>query len=473
MNIIGTVSKKGTYFNTNNMKLYVRGWFLSKDGYDEIRVNGLNAKIREPRLDVYKNFPQYNNKTAGFFFEQKCTSVIRKVKIEIIKDGNVIYTREEQIESVTYGWNEKKRIVLIGGDLDIKQFYFRNRNNINIEYYFEEDNYDIIFSNLTKITKNELSEDYIYVIGESKKKYWSDMLRNLGLHEFRDFYDNKTLDALINGKKIVLLHGNCHMSRIEQMFNTPELNKNFYVYPVPLIYLNKQGYIEDDVISNVDIFIHQDIRDDNVFGYRLSDSYLRNCQKKVCQDICIPNLFGVGRAFFPNAGMSNKRDHCIYSGMKLFPYEELLIQEKDDCFSFVNKIKDNNLWSYEYVKNNFDTNMEKLKQREKNCDVIISDYIIDNYKKYRCFWDVGHPTNRVIKEICQRIIKKIGGGYSLSGLVLNNEMDTYQMPIYNCVIEKLSLEYEDIYLRENTGNHLGTYMDINDYAEEYLFWCYS
>lgn len=47
------------------------------------------------------------------------------------------------------------------------------------------------------------------------------------------------------------------------------------------------------------------------------------------------------------------------------------------------------------------------------------------------------------------------------------------MPIYNCVIEKLSLEYEDIYLRENTGNHLGTYMDINDYAEEYLFWCYS
>lgn len=66
-----------------------------------------------------------------------------------------------------------------------------------------------------------------------------------------------------------------------------------------MIFRNELGYIRDCLLENCDVFICQDVQKNNPFDYRLSAEY---CIRKVKgKKICIPNVFGLGKMFFPQA----------------------------------------------------------------------------------------------------------------------------------------------------------------------------
>lgn len=99
----------------------------------------------------------------------------------------------------------------------------------------------------------------------------SRQLNELHLEEFQDYIYYKWMD-----KKLILLHGNCHMMIIKAYLESSEkFLAEYGIYPNPEIHNNKKKKIDSVVLRNCDIWIHEDIQKDNAFGYFLSDEYIR------------------------------------------------------------------------------------------------------------------------------------------------------------------------------------------------------
>ena len=97
----------------------------------------------------------------------------------------------------------------------------------------------------------------------------SEQLRNMELSEFEDFIFYPLID-----RKMVLLHGNCHMSIVKEYLESCEyFNKEYYIYYNPLICNNTEHKIRKEVLKNCDVWIHEDIQENNAYGIYLSDKY--------------------------------------------------------------------------------------------------------------------------------------------------------------------------------------------------------
>ena len=99
------------------------------------------------------------------------------------------------------------------------------------------------------------------------------------IHNFFDTIQREEFKDYIyydwDNKKMVVVNANCYGPYIKHYLKTnKEFNDNFYFYPVPAIHANKEKVINDHIMKNCDVFLHQDIRADNNFAYTLSDEYL-------------------------------------------------------------------------------------------------------------------------------------------------------------------------------------------------------
>lgn len=146
MNIIGTVSFQSSYYEHSSKRLLVQGWFLAKEGYDAVKVNGKRAKTGVERPDVYNRFPEYNMRNSGFVFDtiiqsdDYSRSDYVPAKVEVIKDEKIIFSKiyEVQIKQEIQT-NKVEKILLT--------------NNIkkNVSFAFET---DIPLFNLKYIIRN-------------------------------------------------------------------------------------------------------------------------------------------------------------------------------------------------------------------------------------------------------------------------------------------------------------------------------
>ena len=183
---------------------------------------------------------------------------------------------------VTVNDIQDRDIVVFGtGIMAIRCTHYFEKRGITVKNYFNNGNvlktfmsrpvYDIKEQNIQ-------NSDYIIVAVINISDYIaiSGQLSAIGMKEFKDFIYYGWLD-----KKLVLLHGNCHMIVIKKFLQS---SKNFCdkyaIYPNPLICENKNSKIEDTVLENCDLWIHEDIRANNSYGYQLSDEFLR--KKKKC-----------------------------------------------------------------------------------------------------------------------------------------------------------------------------------------------
>lgn len=52
-----------------------------------------------------------------------------------------------------------------------------------------------------------------------------------------------------------------------------------------------------------------------------------------------------------------------------------------------------------------------LKSKEKTCDIKISDFILENYKKQQLFYTPNHPAPIILKIMAKQILKKLNINY--------------------------------------------------------------
>lgn len=300
-----------------------------------------------------------------------------------------------------------------------------------------------------------------------------EQLCSMGLVEFEHFIYYEWMF-----KKLVLLHGNCHLDVIESYLKSSrEFTKRYSIYPNPRIYANTSKTIPLEVLQNVDLWIHQDIQDNNGYGYEMSDNYLRKYMKETAVEIVIPHLFGLGKILFPQSGV-NENNPCLSNERDkngMFPHADFLIeqcvQEGLSTAEIVEYCLNENALTEEEVIDNYKYHMDKIRSREENWDIKISEFI----SKYLChkklFYDMGHPTNVILEYITSEVLKKLG---IKEEIYTDMKLDTHEVPVYPAVKKYLKLEWQEREIRISSGaKRIADEMNTEEYIKEYLYWCHQ
>lgn len=369
-----------------------------------------------------------------------------------------------------------KDIVVFGVGLDAVRCTYLLKD-VEIRYYLNNNLKVQEFLGKEVFEPGETNTKNVYILVAVRKETYtaiSKQLQELGLVEFEDYI---YYDWLY--KRIALLHGNCHMAIVEQYLSlSREFSENYSIYPNPLICENVTHKIEDKVLACLDLWIHEDIQRNNKFGYEMSDEYMRKKVSKNAIEITIPNLFGLGKGFFPQTS-NNILNKAISNGQDLngmFPHGDIVIDEcikrgmsVDEIIAYV---KSDSIFSKEAILQNFSEYMEKIRKREEAWDIKIYDYIVSNYKKTKLFYDVGHPTNIIMKKISNEILAMLG--MELCDREIDTQMDIHETPVYPAVKKCLNLEWTEGYIREsNLAKKASVRMDLDEYVRLYVWWCYG
>lgn len=294
------------------------------------------------------------------------------------------------------------------------------------------------------------------------------------LHKYKEFKDYIYYNWV--NKKMVFLHGNCHMDVIEAYLNSSErFQREYAVYPSPRVCMNIP--VNTDVLENMDIWIHEDIRPDNRFGYEFSDKYLREFTAEKVHEIIVPHLYGLGGGFFPFAKDWNNRNTALLNGVNkvgMFPRRDALIEqclEKNMGLQQIyNYIQENDIVPREYILENFDFYINKIQQREKEWDIKISDFILEHYRSEKLFYDDGHPTNVIFEKISADILQILD---IPDRIFTDIRLDANEIPIYPWIRKVLGMEWTEQCIRTSkNANKCGDSMDIKEYIREYIWWCY-
>lgn len=385
-------------------------------------------------------------------------------------------------------YDRSKKYIIWGTSIVSARFSYAVRNRIHIEFYIDnaverkqgEADYSFLGREVLKFEEYmKLNKDDYYIIVAVMESTYPIIKGELGRAGYEEFTQFAYYECF--NKKLAILHGNCHMNIMKRfLLSSGEFSDRYMVYPNPLIQDNKEKCITDEILENCDLFIHQDIRADNEFGYQLSDEYLLPKLKQECIQVTVPNLFGMGLAFFPQWGMvSNKWNNSVLRGGAdhngVCPYPDRIIDKavfEGKSFQEILSLIKGEVFSKEDIWSNFQTYMDKICEREKNWDIPIYSFIMQNYRKEKLFYDKGHPTNIVIKKIVIGILEKLG--IEDRNISSDMAMDQYEEPVYDIVRETLGLEWEDCEIRKGQGTaKLCEKMTREEYVKEYLFWCYG
>lgn len=131
---------------------------------------------------------------------------------------------------------------------------------------------------------------------------------------------------------------------------------------------------------------------------------------------------------------------------------------------------------YFVIQNQWESDLLKWRTREKSWDINIIDFIEENYQKKQLFYDIGHPSNYLLKEIANRILKLFKIDDLVKDIDAEWELDAHEVPVYPCIRRALSLEWTQQFMRKNSFEKIilgNTYMDFEEYIREYIYWSYT
>lgn len=283
------------------------------------------------------------------------------------------------------------------------------------------------------------------------------------MKEFSNFVNAKML-----GKKIVVVYGNCHMRGLcEYLQSNYFFQKEYYI---SYYCIGEYECPSSEELAVCDVLISQDIQKDNGFQMPDADALCMQLNQEA-KKIIIPNLHGCNLFFLQCYLPADNRTHrhleqdaidsATYGNIKSQRVRVTVesigkrgsyIDESYQKGYSVENIKKNILtdkvWDAEEIRENFFRQMMKLKEREKKCDIIISDYIEKFYQQMQLFYEPSHPTETVIAEKGRRILALLQIPQD-EGIPMRGSMDAMEMPIYECVKEALGLQFEQKILRRN------------------------
>lgn len=390
-------------------------------------------------------------------------------------------------------FSHKKGIVLYGTGLEGEKFFSRLKNGDEVKYCIDRRKRNAGFHGRQVFRLEEKEQElknYLIVVAAAVNA-WQEIrtiLIKKGLKEYSDF-----IHADAFGKKIAVIYGNCHMQGLCEYLQLNYFFKKEYF--ISFHYIGEYECPDSEELEACDVLISQDIQKDNGFHMPDADALSRQLCSGA-KKIILPNLYGCN-FFFPQCYISLDNQvhrHLEKDAIDSSEYEKIKAQRVkvavesigrrdcyiDECYQkgysveeIKNCILNNNVWNVEEIRRNFADQLQKLKKREKQCNIVISDYIEKSYQQKQLFYEPFHPTEDVIAEKGRRVLKQLGISQD-EEMPMSRSMGAMEMPVYGCVKEALGLQYEQKILRRACSATLNNRPEsLEEYIENYLIWVWG
>ena len=295
--------------------------------------------------------------------------------------------------------------------------------------------------------------------------------------------------------KRILLYGNCQVQPLAAVLKEMLPCAIIHVLPPNFMLMDGSRSLSDEdnefiaSLEESDIIVYQPLdQTHHEFSIESIVGHLTNAKLAY---IRIPYI--VFKAYFPDAYSPNLSSHPITGESVLdnpfgiFPYGHHWVDELKDSYN----ITGSGLASifFEHLESRCKeidcvgqvvNTIKILQGKELGCDILISDFILDNYQRTRLFHTYNHPSIEVFLELAKRLLikleyegsqlspEKVG---SLSAATFNDQ----QLPIFPYVAETLGLQFDcnninwrgyglitlDAYFQEYCNNCLWQCMPLN------------
>ncbi len=408
--------------------------------------------------------------------------------------------------------DKNDKIAIWGTGLYAKKFYLMEYKNYDIVCFYDNDSkmwnkelYGI------PVRKWDDNREIKVVIASS---YWQEILaqlQNYGLRLLNDaipcqFVHCKSLEyrvlqtisdrvgfqsllrQLKGHRKLAVIHGNCQVSILRELLLLfPSFSKEYFFIEIPAVFDYNAGeekrklwdilLTHDEFWGQIDLFLCQKVNSSNRFCPALASDHLIKKLSPNCQVVMILNIYFDG--YFPQQ-IRNKTSimkEIHQSG--LFPYGDVFIDElikkglsDKDILAL---IQDENFITPEVVVMAANQSLTELRDREKEVDVQISDYIEAGYKKKQLFYSPNHPANTVLIEYAGRIIRYLGLtdceitediAYIEAGCLKGQDT-----PVYPSVRKALNMKKYDQVYYPNRYLESKLLVDFEEYAKNYIHYC--
>lgn len=317
-----------------------------------------------------------------------------------------------------------------------------------------------------QIQKPEYKEDIFIIVCSERYYEIRKQLMEMGYLEFEHFVPYQIFQ-----KKMAITYGNCHMGAVKRYLErNKKLTSEYGFYPFPEIQSMRSLEDYERILPHCKLFIHQSVRRENIYGIRYASDTMMSYIPQTCKVVSIPNLHGIPECFFPQ----QKREPAWGKLRFMAGYDENIKnwvmdgKTEEDIKKYVMQ---GGVYSKAEILDKWDGFKRKLLEREKEWDVKISDFIFENYRYIKLFYERYHISDTLVREIASRTLKHLGCDGDIPYLI-NSTLDAYEMFIYQDVIEALGLKFEQKYIRVNyqSDSLETTDVDIDQYIKQCIKW---
>lgn len=287
--------------------------------------------------------------------------------------------------------------------------------DLGMRFFFDYLPYDLVeFNSINLIRLYELLE------GKNVKEY---------------------LKMIMHDRAYAVLIGNCQIINIKRMLlGSKDFQAQYIMIDIPPVYAITESMAESIeasryVFEDCSLFVTQHISRNNGYISFLSTDNIKSLMRENAHMVVIPTLYC--DLYFPQTVHQNKRNELLKEvGVTVFPYGDFILNELAEKYSIdeIQRIvKWDNLFSVRLLQWHFRTAVTQMLERESKCDVTISDYILENFKKKQLFYTKNHPIESVFYELGVRILCKLGFEHDRVENIRLQRLDSCQELIYPSV----------------------------------------
>lgn len=249
----------------------------------------------------------------------------------------------------------------------------------------------------------------------------------------------------------ILIFSNCAGNIIKKMFQTHPFTKNSvkvnYIANYENIVNESISKKHKEIITSCDIFIYQPFNK----HFDNTEYDIKNVKKLLKKNVVIYRInYYRFRGFWYNSEYKPYHSYKNYNflNMDYYGIPNFFVGKNNLEFDDVKKLINNfelNETDFNIFFNNCINNLEVI---DKNSDVDMLTFFLNNYRKKKLFHDPFHPTNIFFYEIFRQIVSKIFEyelpiDDELFIMNLNNiEMVHWALPILPQIRKTLNLSYE-------------------------------
>lgn len=237
-------------------------------------------------------------------------------------------------------------------------------------------------------------------------------------------------------KKLCVFYGNCQV-----IYNVHGILSNYSPFTNSynsISYVNHDNTnishlknIDINHFKQCDVLIYQPL-DDNHGVY--SASAIKKILKAECIQISFPYIYNCAlyTVYFEPATIRWTFQTLINCGWSNII--ELIL--KRTSLKDILELYDNNKIDF-YFDKRMELSINTLKRKEEQCNINVSNFILENYKDKRLFITQNHISNYFIQYVSKNILKLLNIDYSLPEYI-NDQKDYIEA---ECVFDKYNMNY--------------------------------